>query len=215
MGSDPPKTVLVVDDSPEDCGIVRRHLESGHGAGEFAVTEAHTGRAALARLAAAPPACLVLDYELPDMTGVALLERIADPTGALPFPVVMLTGQGSEVVAVRAIKLGAQDYLIKGQFTAEVFCQTVRDAIHKADLVAQITRERVENARLVRELADANRNKDDFIALLAHELRNPLAPIRTGLEILRRTAGDNSAVERPRAMMARQLDHLVRLSTLR
>ncbi|MDY3562633.1 response regulator [Gemmata sp. JC673] len=211
MGPDVPKTILVVDDSPEDCGVVRRYLESGHAAGEFVVAEAHTGRAALARIAAAPPTCLVLDYDLPDTTGVALLERLTGPDGTTAVPVVVLTGQGSEAIAVRAIKLGAQDYLVKGAFTAEVFCQTVRDAIRKADLAAQVARERAENARLIAELAEANRNKDDFIALLAHELRNPLAPIRTGLEILRRTAGDQPAVERPRAMMARQLDHMVRL----
>ena len=50
------------------------------------------------------------------------------------------------------------------------------------------------------ELAEADRKKDDFIALLAHELRNPLAPIRNGLQVMRLAAGDPGAVaERPRA----------------
>ena len=60
-------------------------------------------------------------------------------------------------------------------------------------------------------LAEADRRKDEFLATLAHELRNPLAPIRTGLQILKHTEGDNPAVEPLRAMMERQAEHLARL----
>jgi PAS domain S-box-containing protein len=61
------------------------------------------------------------------------------------------------------------------------------------------------------ELAEADRKKDDFIALLAHELRNPLAPVRTGLQVMRLAAGDATAVAKAQAMMDRQLSHMVRL----
>jgi len=60
-------------------------------------------------------------------------------------------------------------------------------------------------------LREADRKKDDFIALLAHELRNPLAPIRNGLQVLRLAGGDVDAVTQARAMMDRQLSHMVRL----
>lgn len=65
--------------------------------------------------------------------------------------------------------------------------------------------------QLEQELRDADRKKDDFIALLAHELRNPLAPIRNGLEVMRLAGGDVNAVATARAMMDRQLSHMVRL----
>jgi PAS domain S-box-containing protein len=68
-----------------------------------------------------------------------------------------------------------------------------------------------ERLRLVRELRDADRKKDDFIALLAHELRNPLAPLRNGLHVMRLAAHDSAAVARARAIMERQLSHMVRL----
>jgi PAS domain S-box-containing protein len=67
-----------------------------------------------------------------------------------------------------------------------------------------------ERERLVAQLRDADRRKDEFLATLAHELRNPLAPIRNGLEIMR-LAGTEGALERTRSMMDRQLTQLVRL----
>lgn len=71
-------------------------------------------------------------------------------------------------------------------------------------LVAELERLRAE------ELSQADRKKDDFIALLAHELRNPLAPIRNGLQVIK-MAEDPAAIENARNMMERQLSHMVRL----
>lgn len=67
-----------------------------------------------------------------------------------------------------------------------------------------------ELRRLAAELRDAHRRKDEFLATLAHELRNPLAPIRNGLQVIR-MAGANGTVEQARSMMDRQLTQLVRL----
>ena len=61
------------------------------------------------------------------------------------------------------------------------------------------------------ELREADRRKDEFLAMLAHELRNPLAPIRTGLELIRVAGNTPAAVERVRSMMDRQVGHMVRL----
>jgi PAS domain S-box-containing protein len=68
-----------------------------------------------------------------------------------------------------------------------------------------------ERLRLVRALREADRKKDDFIALLAHELRNPLAPLRNGLHVMRLASHDATAVARARTIMERQLSHMVRL----
>jgi PAS domain S-box-containing protein len=69
----------------------------------------------------------------------------------------------------------------------------------------------IENTRLYQALRDTDRRKDEFLATLAHELRNPLAPIRNSLQILKLPRVDSETVERSRDMMERQVHHLVRL----
>lgn len=69
----------------------------------------------------------------------------------------------------------------------------------------------VENTQLYQALREADRRKDEFLATLAHELRNPLAPIRNALQILKMPRVDAATVRRSRDMMERQVEHLVRL----
>ncbi len=68
-----------------------------------------------------------------------------------------------------------------------------------------------ERRRMEDMLREQDRRKDEFLALLAHELRNPLAPLRNGLEVMRLAEGDVRAVSQCRGMMERQLGHMVRL----
>jgi PAS domain S-box-containing protein len=68
-----------------------------------------------------------------------------------------------------------------------------------------------ERLQLIRQLQQANRHKDQFLAMLAHELRNPLAPVRNGLHILKSARADREAVEQARAVMERQVVHMARI----
>jgi signal transduction histidine kinase/ActR/RegA family two-component response regulator len=81
-----------------------------------------------------------------------------------------------------------------------------RDRIVAEELAARAAIA-IENARLYREVKQADRRKEEFLSLLAHELRNPLAPISNGLQILKSTSGSNPTL----GMMERQMQHLVRL----
>jgi signal transduction histidine kinase/DNA-binding response OmpR family regulator len=65
--------------------------------------------------------------------------------------------------------------------------------------------------RLAFELAESDRRKTEFLATLAHELRNPLAPLASGLQVMRLSASDPQVVERTRSMMERQVNHMVHL----
>jgi PAS domain S-box-containing protein len=66
-------------------------------------------------------------------------------------------------------------------------------------------------ARDITARKEEERRKDEFLALLAHELRNPLAPLRHGLEVIKLAQGQRQTVEQTRAVMERQLEHMVRL----
>lgn len=81
----------------------------------------------------------------------------------------------------------------------------------EVEAVAGTTRDVTERKESEEASRDADRKKDDFLALLAHELRNPLAPIRNGLQVMRIAEGDATTVAQAREMMDRQLSHMVRL----
>ena len=85
------------------------------------------------------------------------------------------------------------------------------DEVELVKETAERTWEAIERARAEEQLREANARKDEFLAMLAHELRNPLAPIRTGLELIRRGGDTVVAVERVRGIMERQVGHMVRL----
>jgi PAS domain S-box-containing protein len=79
-----------------------------------------------------------------------------------------------------------------------------------ADICARNAASVIEATRHLRELREADRRKDEFLATLAHELRNPLAPVRNALQILRLTP-DGPTAARVHTMLDRQIDHMVRL----
>jgi PAS domain S-box-containing protein len=91
----------------------------------------------------------------------------------------------------------------EGEFTADDEAVLVQ--------LAQMASVAIENARLVESLWEGDRRKDEFLAMLAHELRNPLAPIKNALHVLRMFEDDRQAVEKARGMMERQVQHLSRI----
>ncbi len=76
---------------------------------------------------------------------------------------------------------------------------------------SKIARDITDRKRAERALIEADRQKNEFLATLAHELRNPLAPIRNSLHILRLSRGDGPGAERVQEIMERQIEHMVRL----
>jgi len=99
----------------------------------------------------------------------------------------------------------------------EILCVIVTDLtqqrLHEAErehfVQAQAARAAAESTSAI--LLEADRRKDEFLAMLAHELRTPLAPLRSGVEILNRTSSQEDSVQKTRDMMTRQIENLVRL----
>ncbi|OWY65111.1 histidine kinase [cyanobacterium TDX16] len=151
-----PVKILVVDDDEVDRMAVRRALVT---AGvKMDLSEANGCAEAIAQLQQQQFDCVLLDYRLPDGNGLSLVQQIRSL--GFTVPLVVLTGQGDEQIAVQLMKAGAYDYLSKSKLSVEGLSQTLRNAIrlHKAELAAQEAnnklRESEERYRLVLEAAN-------------------------------------------------------------
>jgi PAS domain S-box-containing protein len=87
----------------------------------------------------------------------------------------------------------------------------IRDAAGTIIAASKVARDITDRKLAEAALREADKRKEQFIALLAHELRNPLAPLRNSLNTMRLAAGDREVIDSARAMMERQLSHMVRL----
>jgi signal transduction histidine kinase/DNA-binding NarL/FixJ family response regulator len=132
-------TILIIDDAETDRVTYRRYLEASP-TFECNPIEFALGAEALAWCATNSPDLILLDYLLPDTDGLQFLQDLTAQIGTLP-PVVMLTGQGSEAVAVEAMKHGVRDYLVKGQLTPQRLINSVTNALTQQRLQAQIARQ--------------------------------------------------------------------------
>lgn len=134
-----PYKVLIIDDSPEDRATYRRRLSKGPERFEF--REAETGEDGMALARSFHPDCVLLDYQLPDMDGIEVVTTLLHERGHGNVAIIMLTGQGNETVAVRALKAGAEDYLAKGP-GLESLPQAVRAAVEKVALRRRVDEQR-------------------------------------------------------------------------
>ena len=148
--------LLLVEDDEVDREAIGRLLQE-----RYIIHQAPTGQAALHLLEEMQPNCVLLDYRLPDVDGSQLIPRFA----AAFIPVIVTTGEESPEVIVDAMRLGAQDYLVKGAFSKTALEHAITNAIEKVALqhsiVTQQQQLRAQSAELrasnqqVRRLASA------------------------------------------------------------
>ena len=203
--------VVVIDDSADDRAEVRRLLLRGSDR-RYSFSEAETGTAGVALVLAAPslPDCVLLDYNLPDLDALEVLAALAGADGLPVCPVVVLTGGAGPEARRSVLRAGAQDYVGKDWLTPPGLTWVVENAIERLAMARQLLLRDEALRRNEKALSDADRRKDEFIATLAHELRNPLAPVRTGLRVLRLTH-DAETSKRTLDVMERQLGQMTRL----
>ena len=133
--------VLVVDDDPTVAEVVVLYLERAG----YTVEAVRDGPEALARVAAEPPALVVLDLMLPGMDGLEVCRRLR---AIAPIPVVMLTARGDEEDRVIGLELGADDYVSK-PFSPRELTARVRAVLRRADAAPDAQREVLDFGDLV------------------------------------------------------------------
>jgi signal transduction histidine kinase len=201
-----PVYFLLVDDLEENLlsleGLLRRD--------GLVLLKARSGTAALELLLQYDFALAILDVQMPEMDGYELAELMRGTERTRRVPIIFVTaGAADRQRRFRGYETGAVDFLNKPiepdilRSKASVFFELYQQR-------HQIAAQRDELKAYAEALTEADRRKDEFLATLAHELRNPLSPIRNGLDILRASPTAPKA-EEIRDMMDRQLSHLVRL----
>lgn len=194
------RKILIVDDNRIDRETCRRFLTRNAPPGAYTFVEHNSVEGALDVMRREKPDCILLDYQLHDGNGIDFLRELASDGGPRTWPVVMLTGTGSETIAVEVMKIGAQDYLVKDRLNPEILQRAVEGAIYKAHTERLLETQRREMERLFKETQEANARKDQFLAALSHELRTPLTPVLAAVSAL--DDSDCANPEETRAMLA-------------
>ena len=173
--------VLLADDNADMRDYLRRLLEN-----YWTVEAVRDGDAALQRILRSPPDLVLTDVMMPRLDGFELLQHLRKNEVTKSIPVILLSARAGEEARLEGIEAGADDYLVK-PFSARELTARIAACLE----LARVRREAAEalsaaNARLKQE----DRRKDEFLAMLAHELRNPLGAISNTVQLMELHDGD-------------------------
>ena len=162
--------VLLIEDNPGDADLVRlRLVESKSPVTVNCVTRLSEGIASLTR---ETPSVVLLDLNLPDSRGAETFRRIMEH--APNVPVVVLSGQDDEALAIKAVHQGVQDYLIKGNISSKHLERSIRYAVERQALLRSLEITRKQQIEF----------KNQFLSHVSHELRTPLTCIHQYVTLL-------------------------------
>lgn len=159
----------------------------------------------------------LVDYSLGRRDGLSIIrEAVSRGAGG---PMILLTGRDERTIDLDAMSAGAADFLEKWRLNPTLLERSIRYSLqerrHAEDLERRVQQRTAELARANAALREADRRKNEYLSTLAHELRNPLNPIRNAVAVMRlaaaRPPADPAVLEDCRAMIERQVAHIVRL----
>jgi signal transduction histidine kinase len=211
--------ILIVDDEPKNLTVLEAILDSP----SYRLVRAESAQDALLALVAEDFALLILDIRMPGMTGFELAEMIRQRKKTAQVPIIFLTAFYNEDQHVLAgYGSGAVDYLLKPvnatvlRSKVAIFSELHRkqreiETANRALLELNETLERRVMER-TEALAELDRRKDEFLAMMSHELRAPLAPIANALQLLGTQRGsENPLQHQARSIIERQMGNLQHL----
>lgn len=199
--------LLLIEDKKHDFVILNRTLERSHLACEISWVQ--RGEEALSLLQSEIFDVITLDYQLPDMNGLEIIQAIIDRN--IDVPVIFVTGSGNEEVAVQAMKLGAQDYLMKDPVGK--YLELLPSVIEKTQRHWQNRRARQAAEAAEKSLALEQERMlilAEFISNASHEFRTPLSVMKTALYLM----GRSSDTEKQQQFMQRIETQITNLSAL-
>jgi two-component system, sensor histidine kinase len=199
-GTREPGVILNVNDREQNRYVVSKMLRNAG----FRVLEAATGAEALECARATHPDLIVLDIRLPDIDGMEVCRRLKTDTDTASSLILHTSATFASIdLKVRGLDLGGDGFLAQ-PFTSQELIATVK-ALLRLKRVEEFQRRRAE------EFAEADRRKDDFLAMLGHELRNPLNAITMSQAIIDQFPSQNPTEERARGVARRQTAQLTRI----
>jgi sigma-B regulation protein RsbU (phosphoserine phosphatase) len=168
--SDQATRVLLIEDNPGDADLVRLRLVEGKSLVEVTCVD-HLADG-IASLGLHPPSVILLDLNLPDSHGAETFRTVL--AHSPDVPVVILSGQDDEALALKAVHQGVQDYLIKGDITSKQLERAMRYAVERQALLRSLEITRKQQLEF----------KNQFLSHVSHELRTPLTCIHQYVTIL-------------------------------
>lgn len=177
--------VLIVDDS----AVVRKTLRYGLEIHGHHVAEANNGVEAFTKLWLDEYDLIFLDVEMPQMNGYEVLQKLQLDPNLAHIPVIVISGNEDIKSTVRCIELGAVDYLNK-PFNSTLLNARVKSSLAQKKLRDRELKQRQELEHLYLALKQADEAKDEFVAMVAHDLRNPINGLLAGHQILTRLNDD-------------------------
>jgi signal transduction histidine kinase len=194
--------VLIIDDDEVDRLTIRRHL--GRSQFQVKLSESKNATEAIKFLQKHTFNFIFLDYRLPDTDGISLVRQLR--LEGYYLPIIVLTGQGDEQVAVELMKAGASDYLVKSRLSPDILSSLIRNSlnVYRAEQRIRAAQQQLRQTNLILRqqnlqleeqrrqieqqnlrLLDANQHKTEFLATVTHELRTPLNSIMGFSQILK------------------------------
>lgn len=166
--------VLIIDDTRADHALAEDYLTDGGGNYQF--LHAYSAEEGIALFEKNPVDCVLLDYHMPDKDGLEVLQQIHSQDNAIP--IIMITGEGNEYVAVTAMKLGSQDYIPKRILTPSALKRAVDRAVAHSEIIRRMEKYRTELER-------SNHDLEQFANIVAHDLKSPLRAVTQHLGLIR------------------------------
>jgi signal transduction histidine kinase len=228
----PPINILIVDDEPTNLTVLEAILDHPG----YRLIRAQSPDQALLALIDDEFALIILDIRMPGMTGFELANMIKERKKTAQVPIIFLTAYYNEDQHIlTGYDAGAVDYLHKPvnahilrskvAVFAELFHKSRAIEVANRTLLAEVAERRRAEERLLElnatleervlnrteALRDADRRKDEFLATLAHELRNPLAPVRNAIELLQLQGPATPELQWAKDVIERQMQTMTRL----